>query len=198
MSGKPGWSCTLNYAGRVVWLWRPVGGLAKLVKARSICLLVFLLLLPRETKQSTSSVQRNSADYLLEQIRSIRRAWTKGMLRLVWLGWQLVAIRYWCVSVGVTYRSVVMLPALSKWKWKCVIFKSYSSEELITLNTLHEVIPTWYSFHSWVDWNNADKVSCSRRKHIDDEVRTRDLCIQNRHSNHYTKKVRHPKTELIP
>ena len=62
----------------------------------------------------------------------------------------------------------------------------YSSEELITLNTLHEVVPTWYSFHSWVDWSNADKVSCSRRKHIDAEVRTRDLCIQNRHSNHYT------------
>ena len=71
-------------------------------------------------------------------------------------------------------------------KWKCVIFKCYSSEELITLNTLHEVVPTWYSFHSWVDWSNADKVSCSRRKHIDAEVRTRDLCIQNRHSNHYT------------
>ena len=52
-------------------------------------------------------------------------------------------------------------------KWKCVNFKCYSSEELITLNTLHEVVPTWYSFHSWVDWSNADKVSCSRRKHID-------------------------------
>ena len=69
-------------------------------------------------------------------------------------------------------------------KWKCVIFKCYSSEELITLNTLHEVVPTWYSFHSWVDWSNADKVSCSRRKHIDAEVRTRDLCIPNLHSNH--------------
>ena len=54
-----------------------------------------------------------------------------------------------------------------KWKWKCVNFKCYSSEELITLNTLHEDVPTWYSFHSWVDWSNADKVSCSRRKHID-------------------------------
>ena len=52
-------------------------------------------------------------------------------------------------------------------KWKCVNFNCYSSEELITLNTLHEVVPTWYSFHSWVDWSNADKVSCSRRKHID-------------------------------
>ena len=29
-------------------------------------------------------------------------------------------------------------------KWKCVIFKCYSSEKLITLNTLHEVVPTWY------------------------------------------------------
>ena len=58
------------------------------------------------------------------------------------------------------------------WKWKCVIFKCYSSEKLITLNTLHEVVPTWYSFHSWVDWSNADKVSCSRIKHIDAGVRT--------------------------
>ena len=66
-----------------------------------------------------------------------------------------------------------------------MIFKCYSSEDLITLNTLHEVVPTWYSFHSWVDWRNADKVTCSRIKHIDAEVRTRDLCIQNRHSNHY-------------
>ena len=57
-------------------------------------------------------------------------------------------------------------------KWKCVIFMCYSSEKLITLNTLHEVVPTWYSFHSWVDWSNADKVSCSRRKHIDAGVRT--------------------------
>ena len=60
-------------------------------------------------------------------------------------------------------------------KWKCVIFKCYSSEKLIALNTLHEVVPTWYSFHSWVDWSNADKVSCSRRKHIDAGVRTVNL-----------------------
>ena len=69
--------------------------------------------------------------------------------------------------------------------WKCVNFKCYSSEELITLNTLHEVVPTWYSFHSWVDWSNADKVSCSRRKHIDAEDWTINICIQGRHSNHY-------------
>ena len=42
-------------------------------------------------------------------------------------------------------------------KWKCVIFKCYFSEKLITLNILHEVVPTWYSFHSWVDWSNAAK-----------------------------------------
>ena len=71
-------------------------------------------------------------------------------------------------------------------KWKCVNFMCYSSEELITLNTLHEVVPTWYSFHSWVDWSNADKVSCSRRKHIDAGDWIVNLCIQNRHSNHYT------------
>ena len=74
----------------------------------------------------------------------------------------------------------------SNWKWKCVNFKCYSSEELITLNTLHEVVPTRYSFHIWVDWSNADKVSCSRRKHIDARDWTVNLCIQNRHSNHYT------------
>ena len=31
---------------------------------------------------------------------------------------------------------------------KCVIFKCYSSEKLIALNTLHGVVSTWYSFHS--------------------------------------------------
>ena len=69
-------------------------------------------------------------------------------------------------------------------------FKCYSSEELITLNTLHEVVPTWYSFHSWVDWSNADKVSCSRRKHIDAGDWTVNVCFQNRHSNHYTRNLR--------
>ena len=29
-----------------------------------------------------------------------------------------------------------------------MIFKCYSSEKLITLNTLHEVVPTWYSFQA--------------------------------------------------
>ena len=33
-------------------------------------------------------------------------------------------------------------------KSKCVIFKCYSSEELITLNTLHEDVSSLYSFHS--------------------------------------------------
>ena len=71
-------------------------------------------------------------------------------------------------------------------KWKCVIFKCYSSENLITLNILHEVVPTRYSFHSWVDWSNADKVSCSRRRHTAAGVRTVYLCIQNRHSSQPT------------
>ena len=33
-------------------------------------------------------------------------------------------------------------------KKKSVIFKCYSSKKLIALNTLHEVIPNWYSFYS--------------------------------------------------
>ena len=67
-----------------------------------------------------------------------------------------------------------------------MIFKCYSSEEVITLNILHEVVPTWYSFHSWVDWSNADKLSCSRKQHTAAGVQTVYLCIQNRHSCHPT------------
>ena len=61
---------------------------------------------------------------------------------------------------------------------KSMIFKCYSSRKHIALNTLHEVVPTWYSFHSWVGWSNADKVSCSRTQHTDARVRTVYLCIQ--------------------
>ena len=78
-----------------------------------------------------------------------------------------------------------------KVKWKCVIFMSYFSEKLITLNILHEVVPTWYSFHSWVDWSNADKVSCSRKQHTAAGVRTVYLCIQNRHSCQPTNMLEH-------
>ena len=34
---------------------------------------------------------------------------------------------------------------------KSVISKCYSSEKLIALNTLHEIVTTWYSSYSWVD-----------------------------------------------
>ena len=40
------------------------------------------------------------------------------------------------------------LGIINEMKLKCVIFKCYSSEMLIALNILHEVVPTWYSFHS--------------------------------------------------
>ena len=33
---------------------------------------------------------------------------------------------------------------------KSVIFKCYSNEELMALTAFHEVVPTWYSFHSCV------------------------------------------------
>ena len=33
-------------------------------------------------------------------------------------------------------------------KKKSVIFMCYSSEKLIALNTIHKVVPTWYSFYS--------------------------------------------------
>ena len=71
-------------------------------------------------------------------------------------------------------------------KWKCDIILCYSSEKLITLNILHEVVPTWYSFHSWVDWSNADKVSCSRKQHTVAGFEPSTSVTRNRHSNQTT------------
>ena len=88
-------------------------------------------------------------------------------------------------------------PSVDVAKWKCVIFKCYSSEKLITLNILHEVVPTWYSFHSWVDWSNADKVSCSRKQHTAAGVRTVYLCIQNRHSSQPTNMLQNSLSEMF-
>ena len=61
---------------------------------------------------------------------------------------------------------------------KGVIFMCYSSEKLIALNTLHEVVPTWYSFCSWFNRSNADKVSCSRTQYTDVGIWTVNLCNQ--------------------
>ena len=69
---------------------------------------------------------------------------------------------------------------------KSVNLKCYSSEELIALSILHEVVPSWYSFHSWVVWNNADKVSCSRTQHTIAGLRTVTSVSRNRHSNQTT------------
>ena len=92
-----------------------------------------------------------------------------------------------------TAHNTSLLLVLSIFYWrlqyeksKCVIFKCYSSEKLITLNILHEVVLTWYSFHRWVDWSNADKVSCSRKQHTAAGVPTVYLCIKNRHSSQPT------------
>ena len=60
---------------RLVRLLRTVEWWAELVNTRSICILVYLLLQSRLAMQSTSSVQRDLAVSMLEQIRSIRRSW---------------------------------------------------------------------------------------------------------------------------
>ena len=61
-----------------------------------------------------------------------------------------------------------------------MIFKCYSSEELITLNTLHEVVPTWYTeamrIKSLAQGENILMLG----------FEPSTFCIQNRHSNHYT------------
>ena len=93
----------------------------------------------------------------------------------------------------VTAHNTSLLLVLSIFYWrlqyeklKCVIFKCYSSVKLITLNIFHEVVLTWYSFHRWVDWSNANKIYCSRKQHTAAGVPTVYLCIQNRHSSQPT------------
>ena len=51
-----------------------------------------------------------------------------------------------CVIIVVLWCNIIVI--IIKWNIKSVIFKCYSYEELIALNSLHEVVPTWYSFHS--------------------------------------------------
>ena len=58
--------------------------------------------------------------------------------------WQMVFNVNKCKLLRITYRKSSVI----KHENGNVIFKCYSSEELITLNTLHEVVPTWCSFHS--------------------------------------------------
>ena len=50
----------------------------------------------------------------VEQIRRKRSARLKGIAFFVCRGWQDEHSRCWCLSVGLVYRSVLMLPALVK------------------------------------------------------------------------------------
>ena len=43
----------------------------------------------------------------------ILMAWLNGILLKQCLGWQLLGERYWCLSVGLEYKSVVMLPSVT-------------------------------------------------------------------------------------
>ena len=49
----------------------------------------------------------------VEHIRFILMAWLNGILLKQCLGWQLLCERYWSLSVGLEYKSVVMLPSLT-------------------------------------------------------------------------------------
>ena len=49
----------------------------------------------------------------MEHIRFTLMAWLNGILLKQCLGWQLLCERYWCLSVGLEYKSVVMLPSLT-------------------------------------------------------------------------------------
>ena len=71
-------------------------------------------------------------------------------------------------------------------KWKCVIFKYYSSEELITLSPFTRLSPTGTHF-------TAESTEAMRIKSLAQGENILMLgfepstfCIQNRHSNHYT------------
>jgi hypothetical protein len=49
----------------------------------------------------------------VEHIRFTLMAWLNGILLKQCLGWQLLGERYWCLSVGLENKSVVMLPSLA-------------------------------------------------------------------------------------
>jgi hypothetical protein len=49
----------------------------------------------------------------VEHIRFILMALLNGILLKQCLGWQLLGKRYWCLSAGLEYKSVVMLPFLT-------------------------------------------------------------------------------------
>jgi hypothetical protein len=49
----------------------------------------------------------------VEHIRFTLMAWLNGIHLKQCLGWQLLSERYWCFSVGLDYKSVVMLPSLT-------------------------------------------------------------------------------------
>ena len=67
-----------------------------------------------------------------------------------------------------------------------LFFMCKSSEKLL-LSALHGVVPTWYSFHSWVNWCNEDKVSGSRKQHVDSaKLEPSTSVSRNQHSNHLT------------
>ena len=57
-------------------------------------------------------------------------------------------------------------------------------------DTLHEGVPTWYSFNSWADWSNADYLSCSWIQHTDlAGVRTVESHIQKPHDQYTPKDI---------
>jgi hypothetical protein len=49
----------------------------------------------------------------VEHICFTLMAWLNGILLKQCLGWQLLGERYWCLSVGLDYKSAVMLPSLT-------------------------------------------------------------------------------------
>jgi hypothetical protein len=49
----------------------------------------------------------------LQYIRFTLMAWLNGILLKQCLGWQPLGERYWCLSVGLEYKSVVTLPSLT-------------------------------------------------------------------------------------
>ena len=66
-----------------------------------------------------------------------------------------------------------------------VIFKCYSSEKLKALNTLHEVVHTWYSFFT-AESTEAMQIKCLAQGHniLMSGFKLSTSVTRNRHSNH--------------
>ena len=85
---------------------------------------------------------------------------------------------------GLAKRRITVLERKKEEK-ESVIFKCYSSEKPIALNTLHDDVPTWYSFFT-AESTEAMQIKCLAHGHniLMSGFEQSTSVTRNRHSNH--------------